>query len=150
MAGAGGGKWERKKARKALVQAVYQWQLAGAETKVIENEFLAGSALKKADVEYFTDGLRAVTLRATDYDALFSASLDRDFASLDQVERAILRLGSWELKERLDVPYKVVINEWVDLAKTFGAEDSHKYINSILDGLAAELRSLEKQADGRV
>lgn len=144
------GIWERKKARKALVQAVYQWQLAGADTVVIENEFRAGSSLKKADGEFFSEALRAVTLRAGDYDNLFSDALDRDFAALDPVERAILRLGAWELKERLDVPYKVVINEWVDLAKTFGAEDSHKYVNSILDGLAGSLRTLEKQADGRV
>ena len=144
------GVWERKKARKALVQAVYQWQLAGADTTVIENEFRAGSALKKADVDYFIEALRAVTLRVEDYDGLFVEALDRDFAALDHVERAILRLGAWELKERLDVPYKVVINEWVDLAKTFGAEESHKYVNSILDGLAGSLREFEKRADGRV
>ncbi len=142
--------WERKRARRALVQAVYQWQLAGADTVVIENEFLSGKSLARADSEYFSAALRAVTLRSETFDALFVEALDRDFAALDQVERAILRLGAWELSERLDVPYRVVINEWVELAKTFGAEESHKYINSILDGLAGQLRAAEKSTDGRV
>ena len=132
------------------MQAVYQWQLAGADTAVIEQEFLAGKSLQRADSEYFSEALRAVTKRCEELDALFSDALDRDFAALDQVERAILRLGAWELSQRLDVPYRVVINEWVELAKTFGAEESHKYINSILDGLAEQLRAVEKNADGRV
>lgn len=142
--------WERKRARRALVQAVYQWQLAGADTAVIEREFLTGKSLQRADSEYFSLALRAVTLRSDELDALFADALDRDFAALDQVERAILRLGAWELAERLDVPYRVVINEWVELAKTFGAEESHKYINSILDGMAGQLRAAEKNVDGRV
>lgn len=142
--------WERKRARRALVQAVYQWQLAGADNHVIEKEFLEGKSLQRADREYFSEALRAVTRRSDEFDVLFSEALDRDFAALDQVERAILRLGAWELSERLDVPYRVVINEWVELAKTFGAEESHKYINSILDGLAGQLRSAEKNPDGRI
>jgi len=136
--------WARRKARRALVQAVYQWQMAHADTFVLESEFLASQALEKADVEFFRELLRGVVHHSADLDALFEGYLDRSVKSLDQVELAILRLGAFELKNRIDVPYRVVIDEYVELAKLFGAEDSFKYINGVLDRLAREVRQLER------
>lgn len=136
--------WARRKARRALVQAVYQWQMAHADTFVLESEFLASQALDRADVEFFQEILRGVVHHSAELDALFAGYLDRAVRSLDQVELAILRLGAFELKNRIDVPYRVVIDEYVELAKLFGAEDSFKYINGVLDRLAREVRKLER------
>lgn len=136
--------WARRRARRALVQAVYQWQMADADTAQLEVEFLEAQALQKADVEFFTELLRGVLHHSSEIDALFLAYLDRTLASLDQVELAILRLGAFELKNRVDVPYRVVIDEYVELAKLFGAEDSYKYINGVLDRLAGEVRQIER------
>ena len=136
--------WARRRARRALVQAVYQWQMSGADTSAVEQEFLAAEALAKADVEFFQELLRGVLHHSDEFDALFAPLLDREIASLDQVELAILRLGAFELKNRIDVPYRVVIDEYVQLAKLFGAEDSYKYINGVLDRLAGDIRSIER------
>jgi N utilization substance protein B len=137
--------WARRRARRALVQAVYQWQMAKADTAALEKEFLEAQALAKADVEFFQELLRGVLHHSDEIDALFCEYLDRELASLDQVELAILRLGAFELKNRIDVPYRVVIDEYVELAKLFGAEDSYKYINGVLDRLAREVRQVERQ-----
>ena len=136
--------WARRRARRALVQAVYQWQIARADTAALEREFLEAKALQKADVEFFQEALRWVLHHSADLDASFATFLDRELASLDQVELAILRLGAFELTQRIDVPYRVVIDEYVELAKLFGAEDSYKYINGVLDRLAREVRQVER------
>ncbi|MDH3642156.1 MAG: transcription antitermination factor NusB [Gammaproteobacteria bacterium] len=136
--------WARRRARRALVQAVYQWQMSDADTSAVEREFLAEKALAKADVEFFQELLRGVLHHSDEVDVLFTPLLDREFASLDQVELAILRLGAFELKNRIDVPYRVVIDEYVQLAKLFGAEDSYKYINGVLDRLAGDIRKIER------
>ncbi len=136
----------RRRARRALLQAVYQWQLAGATVREIESQFELGEALQRADVAYFKGCLPGILLNAEELDALYSNHLDRTVKELDQVERAILRSGVYELKERAEVPYRVVINEWVNLAKDFGAEASFKYVNGILDKVARELRTVEVAA----
>lgn len=136
--------WARRRARRALVQAVYQWQMSDADTSVVEEEFLAAEALVKADVEFFQELLRGVLQHSDEVDVLFAPLLDRSLASLDQVELAILRLGAFELKNRIDVPYRVVIDEYVQLARLFGAEDSYKYINGVLDRLAGDIRKIER------
>ena len=136
--------WARRRARRALVQAVYQWQMSDADTSAVEREFLAEKALAKADVEFFQELLRGVLQHSDEVDVLFAPLLDRSLASLDQVELAILRLGAFELKNRIDVPYRVVIDEYVQLAKLFGAEDSYKYINGVLDRLAGDIRKIER------
>lgn len=141
--------WARRKARRALVQATYQWQLSAANLSDIKAEFYDSEALKKADVEFFNELLTHVVYHPADLDATYADLLDRTVDKLDHVERAILRLAAAEFKHRMDVPYLVVINEYVELAKTFGATDSHKYINGVLDKLAASLRSIEVQAAGR-
>ncbi|MEM9621740.1 MAG: transcription antitermination factor NusB [Pseudomonadota bacterium] len=135
--------WARRKSRRALVQAVYQWQLAADSYSRIAEDFHAGEALNKADKAFFTEILQHVIHHADELDQHFAPLLDRQIEQLDHVERAILRLATVEFSSRIDVPYKVVIDEYVELAKTFGAQDSHKYINGVLDKLASNLRELE-------
>ena len=141
--------WARRKARRALVQAVYQWQLSGNSLSEIRDDFHGGEALKKADATFFDELLRLSLEEADALDEAYTALLDRPNEQLDQVERAILRLATAEFQHRIDVPYLVVIDEYVELAKTFGAQDSHKYINGVLDRLAAQLRSVEVEAARR-
>lgn len=125
------------------MQALYQWQLAGAAVSDIEAQFLANQDFAKADREYFHDLLHGVPAQVKELDELLTPYLDRRVEELSQIEKAILRLGAFELKERLDVPYRVVINEGIELAKVFGADDSFKYVNGVLDKLARKLRYQE-------
>ena len=140
--------WARRKARRALVQALYQWQLSANSVSSVLADFDNGEALKKADTEFFKDVLRKTVNEAEHLDAVFTPFLDRASEQLDQVERAILRLAATEFKYRFDVPYRVVIDEYVELAKMFGAQDSYKYVNGVLDSLATRLRSVEVESDG--
>lgn len=162
----------RRQARRALVQALYQWQMTGLETVMLLAQFQEDDTLKSADTEFFREVLLAVTRAIEDarqhsaaaetsttdsapaaesdsvatavpLDALFSGYLDRKVAELDKVELAVLRLGTYELKERQEIPYRVVIDEYVELTKMFGAEASHKYINGVLDAVARDLRPIE-------
>ncbi len=134
----------RKKARNLLVQALYQWQLAGGLRPDIEAQFRADNG-GKIDWDFFHQALCSVLENFQAIDQVFSVKLDRKLEQLDPIELAILRLGTYELQQRIDVPYKVVINEYIELAKKYGATDSHKYINGVLDKLAVELRSVEIQ-----
>ena len=138
--------WARRKARRALLQAVYQWQLTDHTFSDIRDDFGSGEALKKADTEFFDELLGKVMRRTEELDESFAALLDRPAEQLDQVERAILRLAAAEFLFRIDVPFRVVIDEYVELAKSFGAQDSHKYINGVLDKLAGSLRTIEVEA----
>lgn len=131
---------ERSRARRAAVQALYQWQLTGQTPADIGAQFSATPQLRKCDTEYFHDLLSRVPSCVDDLDAYLAPVIDRPIAQLDPVERAILRIGVFELVHRVDVPAKVVINEAVELAKTFGAEESHKYINGVLHTLAGTTR----------
>ncbi len=137
----------RRKARRALVQATYHWQMNDIGTPALRAEFHAGKALAKADGDFFDDMLDKVTGQAERLDAAFSGLLDRDVGALDQVELAIMRLGACELLNRRDVPYRVVIDEYVELAKVFGAEQSYKYVNGVLDKVANRVRAAERRAD---
>ncbi len=141
--------WARRKARRALLQAVYQWQLSGNELAAIHADFHDGEALKKADTDFFDELLNKVVRESAALDAAYAASLDRQVEQLDQVERALLRLATAEFMCRIDIPFRVVINEYVDLAKSFGATDSFKYINGVLDKIAANLRAVEVEAAAR-
>ena len=138
------GHWGRRRARKVAMQAVYQWQMTGTDIGPLEQEYRAAGALKKADDVFFAELLRGVLLRVGDIDELLAPVLDRAVDELDRVELALLRLGAYELKERIDVPYRVVIDEYVELAKQYGAEDSYKYVNGVLDKLSLSLRTLER------
>ncbi len=139
--------WARRKARRALVQAVYQAQLSGNSLSSIRKDFRDDGSLKKADIEFFDTLLAAAMHEVEALDGEYAELLDRAVEQLDHVERAVLRLATVELRDRLDVPYKVVIDEYVELAKVFGAQDSHKYINGILDALSGRLREIEVQAN---
>ena len=124
------------------MQALYQWQMTGADAPEIEAQFRA-EYTGKTDWDYFHEVFPNVIRQVSELDSRMVAYIDREIGALDPVERALLRLGVYELLHRIDVPYKVVINECVNLAKVFGATDSHKYVNGILDKVAKELRSLE-------
>ena len=137
---------ERRKARHYGMQALYPWSMAGAALNDIEAEFRADYDFSHVDLEYFQALLHGVPACVDELDASFEPLLDRKLDDLDPIERTLLRMGTFELRERLDVPFKVVINEAVALAKKFGATDGHKYINGVLDKVAHELRKVETEA----
>ncbi|MBD1581197.1 transcription antitermination factor NusB [Pseudoalteromonas sp. S16_S37] len=130
----------RRKARILALQAVYSWQLSGNPIADIEQQMLIENDVSKVDVEYFKDLARGVAVNQKQLDEIVKPHLSRPFDDLDEVERAVLRLSAYELKFREDVPYKVAINEGIELAKIFGAEDSHKFVNGVLDKAVKELR----------
>lgn len=131
----------RRRARRLAMQALYQWQLTGYEPKDILSQFRADpDEMKNADDAYFRDLLLGVTGDAVALDALLEPYLDRRVEMVDPVERAILRLATFELRDRLDVPTKVAINEAVELARKFGAEQGHRFINGVLDHAAKKIR----------
>lgn len=134
----------RRKARRFALQGLYEWQLSGNPSYEIEARYRVENAMHKVDLDYFHELLSRIPTLTEALDALFEPFLDRAFESLDPVELAALRIGTYELKYRLDVPYRVVINEGIELAKTFGASESHKYINGVLDQLAVSLRPHER------
>ncbi len=136
----------RRKARHYAVQALYQWQMAGAPLEQIEAEFRADYDFSKVDQDYFHDLLHHVSGQSNDIDELLLPLLDRKLDEVGPIELALLRLAIYELRERLDIPYKVVINEAVSLAKKFGATDSHKFVNGVVDKAAEQLRLTEKTA----
>ncbi len=133
----------RSRARRLALQALYQWQISDHGTAELLNQFAADPAMKKADTEYFRELLTAVLKKAAEYQALITPLLDREWLQLDPIERSVLYIGAFELKDRPDLPFKVVINEGVKLAAEFGGTDSHNYINGVLDKLARELRPQE-------
>lgn len=136
----------RRKARHYGMQALYQWQMTKDPVKDIELQFLADYDFAKVDVEYFHDIVHHVPASLNELEDAFKPYLDRDISDLDPIELSLLRLGSYELVKRIDIPYKVVINEAVALAKKFGATDGHKYINGVLDKLAQRVRAVEIKA----
>ena len=136
----------RTNARKAAVQALYQWQMAGQDLSEIERQFLEEERLKDAQKSYFIELFYGVPKNLDAIDQVLSEFVDRPVDSIDPVERAILRIGVYELLHRLDMPYRVVLNEGINLAKYFGADGSHKYINGILDKVAQQKRAVEIKA----
>ena len=132
----------RKRARDLLVQALYQWKLSGNDPIEIEAEFRADNG-RKVDWEFFHHAMSYITEHAVELNKLCAPHLDRPVDQLDPIETGILLLGVFELSQRIDVPYKVVINECVELAKKYGATESHKYINGVLDKAARALRKTE-------
>ncbi|MBD3755491.1 MAG: transcription antitermination factor NusB [Gammaproteobacteria bacterium] len=133
----------RTMARRAALQALYQWQLNADEPMVISRQFSQDGFLIDVDVALFNELLTQVAQQAVALDEIYGAMLDRSVAMIDPIEKAIMRMGVYELQAKPEIPYKVIINECVELAKRFGAEDSHKYINGILDKVAQQIRSLE-------
>jgi N utilization substance protein B len=137
---------ERRKARHYGMQALYQWHMAGADVSDIEAEFRADYDFSHVDLAYFQALLHGIPACVDELDEALAPMLDRKLDDLDPIERTLLRMGMFELTRRIDVPYKVVINEEVALAKKFGATDSHKYVNGVLDRAARQLRKVEIDA----
>ncbi|MEK7322734.1 MAG: transcription antitermination factor NusB [Pseudomonadota bacterium] len=133
----------RSKARRCALQALYSWQLAGQDLADIEKQFFAEQDVAGADRAYFSELLRNVPQQTTELDAHYRGYLDRSVEDLDPIELAILRIGVYELTQHPEIPFRVIINEAVELAKVFGADQSHRYINGVLDKVARTLRAVE-------
>ena len=145
---------ERARARRYAMQALYQWDLSGTDLPLIRRQFLEAEDFSRADKRYFIELLSEAPKRIDIIDENISEYIDRPLEQLDPVERAVLRLATYELLYRLDIPYRVTINEAVQLTKKFGAEQGHAFVNGVLDKAAHKLRSAEckkagKQAAGR-
>ena len=137
----------RSRARHFAMQAIYQWRMTGNDLISIEAEFHTDNNMEKVDTDYFHQALHGVAKIKSNLETLFSPHLKSvEMAELDPVTHAILLLACFEFQERVDVPYKVVINEAVNLAKKFGAEDSHKFVNGVLDKVAVQVRQVEVSA----
>ena len=136
----------KTKARKCAVQALYQWQMTGENLSRIEMNFLEEERLKGAQKNYFTEIFYGVPKQLDVIDEALAEFVDRPVEKIDPVERAILRIAVYELINRLDTPYKVIINEGVNLAKCFGADGSHKYVNGVLDKVSRKKRAVEISA----
>jgi N utilization substance protein B len=130
----------RRRARECAVQALYSWQLSKNDIADVELQFLSEQDVKGADISYFRELLSGVAVNTASLDALMAPFLSRQLEELGQVEKAVLRIALFEISKRDDVPYKVAINEAIELAKTFGAEDSHKFVNGVLDKVAPTVR----------
>ncbi len=133
----------RHNARRVAMQALYQWQHTTPSSKELIQQFLEDQPSNSLDLSYFEALVRGTIKHADEIDADIKPLLDRDIKRLNPVELAILRVSTYELIHQLDVPYRVVINEALKLAKTFGAEQGHKYVNAILDKLSVKLRPIE-------
>ncbi|KZX75446.1 N utilization substance protein B [Oleiphilus sp. HI0009] len=137
---------QRKRARTLVLQALYQWQLGHSSTSQIEAEFRTDNDFGKIDQAYFEQVFRTIPSSTNELDQQYEVLLDRALEEVDPIELAILRIGTFELMHRIDIPLGVVINEAIELAKEFGGTDGHKYVNSILDKLGNKLRSAEASA----
>lgn len=138
----------RQRARHCAIQALYQAQVNPLPPVELVAQFRADNELEEADEAFFTDGVLAVLRRAPEFDADIAPFADRPPEEMDPVERAVLRFAVWELKERIDVPFRVVIDQAVTLARRFGASESHRFVNGVLDRAARRLRAAETVARG--
>lgn len=129
----------RRRARECAVQALYSWHISKNSVEQVELAFVTDQDLQGVDIPYFRKLLRGTVENVDAVDAALAPYLDRAEDEVDPIERSILRMSGYELKYELDVPYKVAINEGIEVAKVFGSDDSHKYINGILDKLAPAL-----------
>jgi N utilization substance protein B len=133
-------------ARRSAVQAIYQWQLTGYNLYEIERQFVEEHGLSQSELPYFQDLLHQVPKKLDVIDAALAEYTSRPVEQIDPVERAILRISVYELMDRREIPYRVVVNEGINLAKEFGATQSHKFVNGLLDKIARKVRSAESAA----
>ena len=136
----------RRRSREIALQGLYEWLVSGTDGGVIDAHMREQDGFDKADRAHFDALLHGCIAEAVDLDAVLAKFVDRKTTELSPVEHAVLMIGAYELKHCLDIPYKVAINEAVELAKSFGGTDGHKYVNGVLDKSAAELRPTEVQA----
>jgi len=139
----------RHRARELAMQGIYQWRITAGEAEKIEKQIQSEKNIGRFDKELFSKLLRGVLSHPTNLEALVMPHLDRPLEELSPVEYAVLLLGAFELEKHLEVPYKVVINEAVELAKTFGGIDGHKFVNGVLDKMAPQLRAVEFAGHGK-
>jgi len=136
----------RRRSREAALQGLYEWLIGGGEPGVIDAHMREQDGFAEVDAAHFDALLHGCIAEASDIDAVLAKHVDRKTTELSPVEHGVLMIGTYELKHCIDVPYKVAINEAVELAKNFGGTDGHKYVNGVLDKAAAELRPVEVQA----
>jgi len=140
----------RGKARRLAMQAIYQWQMTGDSITGIKQQFVEENVITPSnmsiDAEYFIQLVGGVASSISELDPLLEKNMTRSMESVDPVERAILRLATFEFVNRLDVPYRVVLNEAVNITKEFCAEKSHTFVNAVLDKVAQEIRHIEFKA----
>ncbi len=136
----------RRRARELALQGIYQWRMTGEDTSEIDKVTRAEKSLGRYDVEFFSQLLRGVVDHNEVLVSALAPHLDRDINELSPIEFSVLLLGAYELSRHPEVPYRVVINEAVELAKTFGGTDGHKFVNGVLDKLAAQVRAVEVNA----
>jgi len=136
----------RSRARRRALQAIYAWQMSGNRIDGVIDQFRHEQDMQIADLEYFEELVRGVARLHMELDAAITPYLDREIARVDPIERAALRIAAYELRERIDVPYRVVINEAVETTKRFGSDHGHTYVNGVLDKLAASWRAAEYTA----
>ncbi len=139
----------RSRARRRALQAIYAWQMSHTAINKVIEQFQNEQDMEVADTEYFEDLVRGVEANLSTIDQALSAYLDRDIAQVDPIERAVLRIAAYELRHRIDVPYRVVINEAIETTKRFGSEHGHTFVNGVLDHAAAAWRPTEAQAPRR-
>ena len=136
----------RARARRRALQAIYAWQISGGTAQAVIAQFAHEQAHEVADLEYFEDLVRGVLAERAGLDAALAPHLDRGVEEVDPIERAVLRLSAYELLHRPDVPYRVVLNEAIEIAKRFGSEHGHTYVNGVLDRASGDWRATEVQA----
>ena len=136
-------KSSRRRSRELALQGIYRWRLTGDDIALIEKQTREEKGLGRYDPKFFTALLRGVLAQHADLEAMVQPHLDRELAELSPVEFSVLLLGAYELLQHPETPYRVVINEAVELAKTFGGSDGHKFVNGVLDKLAAQVRAVE-------
>jgi transcription antitermination protein NusB len=136
----------RRRSREVALQGLYEWLISGAKPSVIDSHMREQEGFDKCDPEHFKALLYGCIEQASDIDAVLSRHVDRKTSELSPIEHGVLMIGVYELTHCISIPYRVAINEAVELAKSFGGTDGHKYVNGVLDKAAAELRPLEVQA----
>jgi N utilization substance protein B len=137
----------KRRARKLALQALYQWLMSGSELHEIEAQFRVINNMDKVDTEYFCHLLHGVPEHVTDLETNLTPFVDREIAGLNPIELTVLRIGAFELMYCPEIPYKVVLDEAISLAKEFGSQDGHKYVNGVLNNLAQKVRTIEINLD---
>ncbi|HHJ34159.1 MAG TPA: transcription antitermination factor NusB [Gammaproteobacteria bacterium] len=138
----------RGKSRRLAMQAIYQWQMTGDSITDIKQQFFDENNMSKFDSDFFSEMVSGVASSISELDPFLEKNMPRSIESVDPVERAILRLATYEFINRFDVPYRVVLNEAVNITKEFCAENSHTFVNAVLDKVAKEIRHIEVQSAG--
>lgn len=136
----------RRRSREVALQGLYEWLISGSDAGAIDAHMREQEGFDKCDAVHFDALLHGCIAEAADIDAVLARHVDRKTTELSPIEHGVLMIGAYELRHCIDIPYKVAINEAVELAKGFGGTDGHKYVNGVLDKAAADLRPVEVQA----